>query len=383
MTKSLLPSGCYDLLPPHARQESELSYMLLSVFESFGYEQVSPPLLEYSDNLLAGRGSSLSSQIFRVMDPTANKVMGIRADITLQIARIATTRLSASPRPLRLCYNGLILRMQGEQLKGNRQLHQTGIELIGVATAEADAEVILVATEALKKVGINKISIDLNLPGIVSSLLATEKFEEGQLQTLLNAISHKDISTISNISFSYKDTLISLIQSAGSAETTLNTIERLDLPDSARRQFNDLKQVVEILRKRNNPDWTITIDATENRGVGYHSGISFSIFVSGVACEVGRGGRYKIQNENTKYDIEATGFTLYAETLLDILPQATRSKRVLISGGIHNPTADKLRDEGYVIIYALKEYGNCQIEAKRLGCDYIYKDDNLKELEQK
>jgi ATP phosphoribosyltransferase regulatory subunit len=380
MTKSLLPSGCYDLLPPHARQESELSYKLLSVFESFGYEQVSPPLLEYSDSLLSGRGSFISSQIFRVMDPTAHKVMGIRSDITLQIARIAVTRLNHSPRPLRLCYNGLILRMQPEQLRNDRQLHQAGIELIGAATAEADAEVIIVAAEALNKVGVKKISIDLNLPSIVGSLLAAEKFEEAELQTLLNAIAHKDISTIRNISFSYRDTLIGLLQNSGSTEFVLDTIERLDLPDRARRQFNDLKQVVEILRKRNNPDWTITIDSTEKRAAAYHSGISFSIFVDGVACEVGRGGRYKIEGENAKHDIEATGFTLYVETLLDILPNATREKRVLISSGINNLTANKLREDGFVTIYALTEYGNCNIEAKRLGCDYIYKDNEITEL---
>src|ERR1700722_15652438 len=100
MTKTLLPTGCYDLLPPQARQESELSSALLSVFESFGYAQVSPPLLEYSDGLGAGRGAARSPQIFRVMDPEAHKVMGLRADITLQIARIAVSRLGHAPRPL-------------------------------------------------------------------------------------------------------------------------------------------------------------------------------------------------------------------------------------------------------------------------------------------
>jgi ATP phosphoribosyltransferase regulatory subunit len=380
MTRSLLPSGCYDLLPPYARQESELSHSLLSVFESFGYEQVSPPLLGYSENLLAGRGSSMSSQIFRVMDPAAHKVMGIRADITLQIARIAMNRLGSEPRPLRLCYNGLILRMQGEQLKSDRQLHQAGIELIGVATAEADAEIILVAVEALKKAGITSLSIDLNLPGIVGSLLATEKLEEAELQTLMKAITHKDASTIGNFSLSYRDTLIGLLQSSGNAEDTLAAIERLDLPDSARRQCADLRQVVTILRKRGNSDWAITIDATENRGAGYHSGIGFSIFVPGVACEVGRGGRYKIQGESSRYDTEATGFTLYVETLLDIIPQAKRSKRILVSDGINNTEAEKLREQGFVIIYALAEYGKNEAEAKRLGCDYIYKDGDIKEL---
>lgn len=381
MLKPLLPSGCYDSLPPYARQESELSYALLSVFESFGYEQVSPPLLEYSDNLLAGRGNALSSQIFRVMDSTSHKVMGIRADITLQIARIATSRLAHAPRPLRLCYNGLVMRMNGEQLKNNRQLRQTGIELIGVSSPEADAEVIIVAAEALNKAGINKISIDLNLPGIVGTLLATEKLDEAQAQTLLSVIAHKDVSTIRLMNFSYRDSLIGLLQSAGAADGALSAIDRLDLPDSARRQCQDLRQVVEILKARQNStkneNWEITIDATESRGVGYHSGISFSIFVSGVSAEVGRGGRYKIQGETAQTDIEATGFTLYVENLLEILPQPERKKRIFVSEGISTANTEKLHSQGFVIIYALSEYGRGDYEAKRLGCGWIYKNDKI------
>lgn len=380
MTKPLLPSGCYDILPPYARQESELSHALLSVFESFGYEQVSPPLLEYSDNLLAGRGSALSSQIFRVMDSNAHKVMGLRSDITLQIARIAKTRLSHAPRPLRLCYNGLILRMNGEQLNSRRQLRQAGIELIGVATPQADAEVILVAVEALKNAGISKISIDLNLPGILGALLATEKLDEEQAKNLFSAIAHKDVSTIKTMNFSYRDSLIELLASAGAADNALAVIERLDLPDSARRQCQDLRQVVEILKSRNNDDWTITVDATESRGAGYHSGISFSIFVAGVSCEVGRGGRYKIQGDNPKEDCEATGFTLYVENLLDILPKPTRKKRVFVSGGISENNLEKLQEKDLVIIYALSEYGKGEDEAKRLACELIYKDGMIIEL---
>ena len=102
MMKTLLPPGCYDVLPPHARAESTLSARILDIFASYGYEQVAPPLLEYSDHLLAGRGAALSSQMFRVMDPTAHRVMAIRPDITLQIARIASGPLADTPRPLRV-----------------------------------------------------------------------------------------------------------------------------------------------------------------------------------------------------------------------------------------------------------------------------------------
>lgn len=380
MTKTLLPIGCYDVLPPYARQESELSSTLLSVFESFGYEQVAPPLLEYSDNMLAGRGVSLSSQIFRVMDPGAHRVMGIRADITLQIARIAANRLSHSPRPLRLCYNGLILRMQGEQLKGDRQLRQTGIELIGAASPEADAEVIIVAAEALKRAGVKQISIDLNLPGIVGCLLASEKLDNEELTRLFAAVAHKDISTIKSINFSYRDTLVALLQSAGPAREALAAIARMDLPESARRQCQDLQEVVSILSGAQNPNWTLTIDAAENRGLAYHSGISFSIFVPGIATEVGRGGRYLVEGEKTAQDVEATGFTLYVETLRDLQLNQKAQKRVFIKDGINSEQAATLRAEGYITINALSEYGRDEAEAKRLGCGYIWDNNSVKAL---
>lgn len=375
MSKTLLPAGCYDLLPPLARQESELSGALLSVFESYGYEQVSPPLLEYSENLLAGRGAELSPQIFRVMDSGAHKVMGIRADITMQIARIASSRLASSPRPLRLCYNGLILRMQGKQLKGDRQLRQAGIELIGAASPEADAEVILVATAALARAGITQLSIDLNLPGIVSSLLASEVLESDTLQKLLSAVAHKDIATIRSISFAYRDSLIGLLQSAGPADAALSSITRLELPESAIKQIRDLQEVIFIL-KSSGKNLTLTVDAAESRGFAYHSGISFSMFVHGAAQEVGRGGRYLI--ENGPHTEEATGFTVYVETLRGLLPAPARHKRVLVADGISDVT--ELQKQGYVAVYALSEYGKDEDEAKRLQCGWIFKDGKLKAL---
>jgi ATP phosphoribosyltransferase regulatory subunit len=379
MPKTLLPTGCYDLLPPQARQESELSSALLSVFESFGYEQVLPPLLEYSDSLLSGRGAALSSQIFRVMDPAANKVMGFRADITLQIARIAASRLGQSPQPLRLCYNGLILRMQGDQFKGNRQLRQAGIELIGAASPEADAEVILVAAEALKHAGIEEISIDLNLPGIMGTLLADEKLNRDQLEALLAAVAHKDVSALRGFPIRYRDALIALLQSAGAADKALAAMEKLALPAAAKTQCRNLKEVVSILKAAGNKKWTLTIDAAESRGLDYHTGISFSIFVPGAACEVGRGGRYGIESGG-RNELEATGFTLYVETLRELLPEPKRQKRVFIPEGVASHDAAKLRTQGYVTIYALSEYGSDADEAKRLGCEFIYQSGKVKAL---
>lgn len=378
MPKTLLPAGCYDLLPPVARQESEISGVLLSVFEGFGYEQVAPPLLEYSENLL-GQSAELSPQVFRVMDPLTHKVMGLRTDITPQIARIAKSRLLEAPRPLRLSYNGLILRMQGERLDGARQLRQTGIELIGASSPEADAEVIMVAASALKATGIKELAIDLNLPGIVAALLAAEKLDNDDVQTLLAAIAHKDISTVRTLKMSCRDTLIRLMECAGPAEAALKSIEKLKLPESAKQQCRDLREVVSLLAAAGE-NWAITIDATEKRGLGYHSGISFSMFVPGAACEVGRGGRYRIEGGEGARDCQATGFTLYVETLRSLLPVPAARKRVLVASGGNGKETAKLREQGYVTVNALSEYGSDEEEAKRLGCGFIFRNGRIKSL---
>ncbi len=368
--KTLLPSGCYDVLPPLAHQETQLSGALLRVFKSFGYEQVSPPLLEFSDNLLAGRGAGLSNQMFRVMDPTAHRVMAIRPEITLQIARIASSRLRDMPRPLRLCYNGLILRMSHDPLRGDRQFRQAGIELIGAASPEADAEVILVAAEALSQAGIKEFSIDVNLPGIVASMLASDKLNNDELDALFAALAHKDVASIRAMHLTYRDSIIDLIQTAGPAHTALAAIERLDLPTSARALCNDLRAVVNILEKQDNAHWNITIDAAESRGYAYHAGVGFSLFVPGVAREVGRGGRYRIDNE------EATGFTLYVETLRELAPPTPPQQKVLIAEGVSAHNTNDLRAQGYITLNALTSAPLTE-QAKTLGCGFIYQQGTL------
>src|SRR5215469_11076161 len=128
---ALLPTGLYDLLPPEAEVEAEVTARLMGVLASHGYEQVKPPLVEFEDTLLAGAGAVMASDTFRTMDPTSHRMIGVRADMTPQVARIAATRLSHKPRPLRLSYAGQVLRVRGSQMRPERQVGQAGAELIG------------------------------------------------------------------------------------------------------------------------------------------------------------------------------------------------------------------------------------------------------------
>ena len=133
--KALLPAGLEDLLPPQAGQEEALVRRLSDHFAKYGYELVKPPLLEFEEGLLEGIGAAVADETFRVMDPVSHRMMGLRADITPQVARIAATRLRDAPRPLRLTYSGEVLRVRGAQLRPQREFRAVGVELIGAAKA--------------------------------------------------------------------------------------------------------------------------------------------------------------------------------------------------------------------------------------------------------
>jgi len=156
--KDLLPAGMCDVLPPDAEKEAAATEQIVACFSSFGYERVKPPLIEFEESLLSGSGSAAAGQTFRIMDPISQRMMGVRTDMTLQVARIATTRLKKWARPIRLCYGGQVLRVRGSQIRPERQFGQVGSELIGSQCPKADAEVILMAVEALYILGIKNIS---------------------------------------------------------------------------------------------------------------------------------------------------------------------------------------------------------------------------------
>src|SRR4051794_30086594 len=168
---ALLPAGLRDLLPPDAETEANAVRALTDAFAAHGYQRVKPPILEFEDSLFAGSGAAVAEQTFRLMDPISQRMMGLRADTTPQVARIAATRLGKAPRPLRVSYAGQCLRVRGTQLAPDRQVAQAGIELIGLDSPAADAEIVLVGAEALAAVGLTRTSFDLTLPTLVPTLL--------------------------------------------------------------------------------------------------------------------------------------------------------------------------------------------------------------------
>src|SRR3984957_19945041 len=196
-TPALLPAGLRDLLPPEAETEASAVETLMDVFAAFGYQRVKPPLLEFEDSLLAGSGAAGAEEHIRPVDAGSPRVMGLRADTTPQVARIATTRLAGAPRPLRLSYAGPCLRVRGNQLAPDRQVAQAGVELIGHDSPEADAETVVVAAEALAAVGLTRVSFDLTLPMLVPSLLDEADLAPVDRATLARALDRKDAAAVS------------------------------------------------------------------------------------------------------------------------------------------------------------------------------------------
>jgi len=278
ITPALLPSGLQDLLAPDAAHERRVSGRLLKGFERFGYGQVSPPLIEFEDSLLAGRGAALATQTFRVMDPLSQEMMGVRPDITMQAARIASSRLQNETRPLRLAYNGTTVRVKAEKRGGARQVRQAGLELIGVADAKADAEVLAVAAVGLAGLGVDDLVIDISLPGLVSEVLRHSDVSAGVQAEITAAVECKDTCAVNAANLSgYATSLVAMVEAAGPAEAALQKLQTLDLPEAGKTQVAHVAAVLEHV-KALGVQADFTVDPVENRGFEYYTQVSFALF---------------------------------------------------------------------------------------------------------
>jgi ATP phosphoribosyltransferase regulatory subunit len=346
----LLPAGLMDLLPPGAEREAALVERLMGVFAGHGYERVKPPLLEFEEGLLAGSGAAVADQTFRLMDPVSQRMMGLRADTTPQVARIAATRMGLDPRPLRLCYAGQVLRVRGTELAPSRQLPQAGIELIGGAAPEADAEVALVAAEALEAVGVSGVILDVTLPRMAQTLLMEAGLPEPLRARLIRALDRKDAAAVAVQAAEagpVAAVLPALLDAAGPWERALEILQAVKLPPGARAIASNAAAVLRAIAARA-PSLRMTLDPTEFRGFRYHVGVGFTLFGPGATGELARGGRYLSAN-----DEPATGMSLYPDAILSAAPPEPERPRCFLPRGTAPEVGRRLRAEGYATIAAL------------------------------
>jgi ATP phosphoribosyltransferase regulatory subunit len=370
---ALLPTGLYDLLPPVAELEAEVTARLMAVLRAHGYERVKPPLVEFEDTLLSGAGAAMINDTFRTMDPVSHRMVGVRADMTPQVARIAATRLSHHPRPLRLSYAGQVLRVKGSEVRPERQIGQAGAELIGAEGPAADVEVIAVAGEALATVGVPNLSVDITMPTLVPAIAEAFDITGERAAALRAALDHKDVTAVAALPGEAGALLSQLVSAGGAAARARMALARLSLPPRAREEREQLGAVLDGLAAAM-PSLKVTVDPVENRGFEYHTGISFAFFAraggeGGPLGELGRGGRY---NAGAPAVAEpATGVTLYTDTILSTLPAAPLRRRVLVPPDADMAAAAGMRSDGWITVAALAHASDWHREAHRLGCGHV------------
>lgn len=390
--KALLPAGMQDGLPPEAAREADAAGRLVAHFDAWGYGRVKPPLMEFEENLLYGSGLAMAEQTFRVQDPVSQRMLALRPDMTLQVARIAGSRLSNSPRPLRLAYSGQVVRVKGSQLRPERQFGQVGAELIGPSSPAADVEVVLMATEALESIGVQNLSIDLGLPTLAAQVVRNCTFTESQARDLRIALNRKDSAGVAALADILGDkvlaALLGMLDAVGPAATALKKLNAIDLDGDASALRTHLAAVTHGILSANNAI-QLTIDPVENRGFEYHTGVTFALFARGASGELGRGGRYEAGGVGALED--ATGFTLFMDTVLDALPQAAAQSCVYLPFATPPAEARKLRAEGWRTITGLdarankareSESNDDQGEARRLNCTHLLEGGKVRALNE-
>lgn len=354
MEPALLPEGFRDRLPPEAEAGARLLRTVIDVVAAHGYERVQPPIAEYEANLARWLGAPAGGSLFRASDPATSEGLALRPDMTGQIARIAATRLRDLPRPLRLAYGGPVLRARGSEIEPARERTQAGAELIGADSVAAVSEVLELAIGALEACAVERISVDLTLPGLVAAL-ADGPWPVRDPAAVAQALDGKDWGALEPLgAVPYR----ALLEAAGEAGLALERLRGLALGGDFAALFDQLAAVVEGLA-----GVRVTIDPTERHGFEYQSWIGFSLF--GEACampfrtEIGRGGSYAIHHPDGRPE-PACGFSLYVDPLAEAGLGQPAARRLFLPAGTPGEVGQRLRGEGYQTVAGLEAHDTAQ-----------------------
>lgn len=330
----LLAEGFRDQLPADTKLQETLLQHFSDFFSRHNYQKVNPPLLEFETTLRAEKPGidNLDDRVagqsmFRLTDPLSQRVLAVRSDITVQIARLADSQLAQWPKPLRLHYAGPIIRAEGSEWHRLRQLTQLGCELIGFSEAEtvlADSEAIGLAVNSLVEIGLGELTLDITHPPLVQSLIQQVNFDKAERMALNKALAAKDKHGLVNLLSGtdkprqrLSEQLTLLLSVSNQAKQGLAQVLAASCWDEASLQIlGDLSELIEKLSQAMDEGALklaqLTIDFTERRGVAYHNGPAFSLFADDYRGELGRGGRYRTAIGRQL----ATGFSLYLEELV-------------------------------------------------------------------
>lgn len=315
-----LPKGVTDFLPEQADKIGYIEEKIRRVFELWGFRRIITPLLEFQDVLAAGMGDDLKEKTFRFDDRHSGRLLAVPPDITPQVARIEAMRMAGYPLPHRLYYNGRVLRHAELQSGRSREIFQAGVELIGLESPEADAEMVAMAVEIMQDLGFASFTVDLGHVGFFRGIMAAADLSAESARQLQGAIAKKDASAVTQllaleqITESARQEIAALPRLFGGCEV-LAEARRVVRNERSLQALDNLAQVVDILAIHGLADY-LTIDLGEIRGLHYHTGVTFEGFVSGLGEPVCGGGRYDDLMARYGRPAPATGFAFNTLALL-------------------------------------------------------------------
>jgi ATP phosphoribosyltransferase regulatory subunit len=366
MAAWVLPDHIADVLPSEARHIEELRRLCLDTARGFGYELVMPPMLEHLASLMSGNNAGLDLQTFKMVDQLSGRTLGLRIDTTPQVARIDAHLLNRVG-VTRLCYCGPVLHTKPLGPYATREPLQLGAEIYGHAGLEADLEILQLTLQCLRASHLASFHIDLSDARILPALLKGQSLSADQTKAITDALTHKDISAM-------RELTAQLPQALGQAlQALVQMYGDLSVLQTARVQFAAWPAVLTALDQlawlASHIDHPVSIDLADLRGYAYYSGPRFSVFVPESSDALVRGGRYDEVGAVFGRKRPAVGFSLDIKALVGLLPhpqpQAAirapwRDDAVLVA------TIAQLRAQGHTVVCMLPGHDS---EVDEFECD--------------
>jgi ATP phosphoribosyltransferase regulatory subunit len=370
----LLPEGIEEVLPDEARRLEAMRRQVLDLFASWGYELVMPPLIEYVESLLTGVGQDMALQTFTLTDQFTGRLMGVRADMTPQAARIDAHYLKREA-PVRLCYLGPVLRTRPGEFGGSREPLQLGAELFGHSGADSDAEVLGLMIATLARVGIPEPHIDLGHVGVFRALSGHAGLGTDAETRVFDALQRKARSELEallaqNVAPAARDMLLALLDLSGGTEIIAQARARLArAPQEVRAALDNLEAVAHVVAANAGMP-PLHFDLAEVSGYQYYTGVVFSAFVPGHGRAIAHGGRYDGIGRAFGRARPATGFGSDLRQLLRLAGGTAATPRAILAPagddtGLRAEIA-RLRAAGERVVQQLS---GASVGAREQGCD--------------
>jgi len=374
----LLPEGIEEILPPHAWRLECASRELLDLYSSWGYELIIPPFIEYLESLLTGTGHDLDLQTFKLTDQLNGRMMGVRADMTPQAARIDAHPLQRET-PSRLCYLGTVLHTRPDGFAGTRCPMQLGAELFGHGGIESDVEILTLVLETLALMEITDVHMDLGHVGIFRSLAREAGLDERLENDLFDALQRKAVPEIeellaaTSLGEAHRRRLAALAELNGGWEVLDAARERLAGAGTSVMAALDNLCAIAVAMKPRAGEASLYFDLAEMRAYNYQSGVVFAVFVPGRGQEIARGGRYDAIGQVFGQARPATGFSTDLRTLMDLSPRDFGALRSAIMAPADNEPSlltrvRELRAGGERVIFELPGQTGGPVA---MGCDRV------------